>query len=231
MMSLESGNNIQYCNTPQCKICRLQSLDQNQNFVSNLSTKNYQLTQNASCKSSNCIYLISCKSPNCHMKYVGFTTTAINKRLSGHRANLTNNTEGLPMLHHFKRYHSISDMVIKPIDFCETKMLRIRERFWQLELNTAFPYGLNDRVDGADIPNTYEYATNLKSAIPIYSNFNFVKNNRTKRGSGINKTLNNTNVAFDPVKFISDLVDETADSICKQTRKSIMKLKIGIKGA
>ena len=225
-MALASRNNIQYCNTPQCKICRLKALDENQYFYSNLSTNNYELSQPASCKSSNCIYLISCKSPNCHMKYVGFTTTAINKRLSGHRANLTNNSEGIPMLQHFKKYHSISDMVIRPIEFCDSKMLRIRERFWQLELNTAFLYGLNDRIDGADIPNTYVHATNLKSAIPIYSNFNFVKNNRTKRGSGKNKTMYNTNETFDPVKFISDLVDATTDSICKQTRKSIMKLKI-----
>ena len=72
-------------------------------------------------------------------------------------------------------------------------MLRIRERFWQLELNTAFPYGLNDRVDGAKISNSYAHATNDKSAIPIYNNFNYVKSNRTKRGSGINNRTNNNN--------------------------------------
>ena len=91
------SSNINYCHTPQCKICRLQSLDQNACFYSNLPNKKYQSTQQATCKSSHCIYLISCKKHNCHMKYVGFTTTPINKRLSGHRGNLTNNTEGVSL--------------------------------------------------------------------------------------------------------------------------------------
>ena len=112
-------------------------------------------------------------------------------------------------------------MVIKPIEFCDKKMLRIRERFWQLELNTAFPYGLNDRVDGAKISNSYAHATNDKSAIPIYNNFNYVKSNRTKRGSGINNRTNNNNntnntnntnhdlhntLEFDPNKFITNII-------------------------
>ena len=136
-----STSKVTYCHTEQCKICQLQALDQNTYFYSNLTNNKYQLLQPATCKSSHCIYLITCKVPNCHMKNVGFTTTPLNKRMSGHRANLTNNTEGIPMLNHFKRYHSISDMVIRHIEFCDKDMLRIRERYWQLELNTAFPCG------------------------------------------------------------------------------------------
>ena len=120
-------------------------------------------------------------------------------------------------------------------EFCETKMLRIRERFWQLKLNTAFLYGLNDRVDGAKISNSYVHATNDKSAIPIYNNFNYVKSNRTKRASGINNRTNNNNtnntnqdntLAFDPNKFITNIIESTRDNICNKTLKSIMNLKI-----
>ena len=146
------------------------------------------------------------------------------------------------MLSHFEKHHSISDMVIKPIEFCDKKMLRIRVRFWQLELNTAFPYGLNDWVDGAKISNSCAHATNDKSAIPIYNNFNYVKSNRNKRGSGINNRTNNNNntnntnntnhdlhntLEFDPNKFITNIIESTKDNICNKTCKSKMNLEIG----
>ena len=35
------------------------------------------------------------------MKYVGYTTTPINKRLSGHRVNINNGSEGKAMLLQF----------------------------------------------------------------------------------------------------------------------------------
>ena len=110
-----------------------------------------------------------------------------------------------------------------------------------MELNTAFPYGLNDRVDGAKISNSYAHATNDKSAIPIYNNFNYVKSNRIKRGSGINNRTNNNNntnnttntnhdlhnTEFDPNKFITNIIESTKDNNrCNKTRKSIMNLKI-----
>ena len=233
-MSLSSGDGIQisYCNTPQCKICRLNALDQEHTFHSNLNANSYhtpnpsyQITESGSCKSANCVYQICCRNPDCHMVYIGFTTTALNKRLSGHRANLTNNTEGKGMLQYFKHHHLISDMVIKPIEFCERNMLRIRERYWILELNSAFPYGLNDRVDWADIRDTYDHVINNKSSKSIYSNFNFQKNNRTKRGSGINKKLSQR-VPLDLDKLINNIIEETKDKICNQARKSIMKLNI-----
>ena len=81
------------------------------------------------------------------MKYVGFTTTPINKRLSGHRANILNGTEGKIMLEHFKNHHNIEDMMIKPLELCERTELRKRETYWIQRLNTVYPYGLNNRID------------------------------------------------------------------------------------
>ena len=93
-------------------------------------------------------------------------------------------------------------------------------------------------MDGAKISNSYVHATNDKSAIPIYNNFNYVKSNRTKRGSGVNNRTNNNNnnnntnntnqdntLACDPNKFITN-IESTKDNICNKTRKSIMNLKI-----
>ena len=80
------------------------------------------------------------------MKYVGFTTTKLNKRLAGHRANILNGTEGYVMLMHFTKHHNISDMIIKPIEICDRSVLRKKEQFWIQELNTAFSYGLNSKL-------------------------------------------------------------------------------------
>ena len=93
------------------------------------------------------------------MKYVGYTTTPINKRLSGHRANIINGFEGKAMLLHFTKIHSVTDIIIKPIEYCSISELRTREN-WMRELNTVFPYGLNDRVDVEGI-STYCFRDNL----------------------------------------------------------------------
>ena len=77
------------------------------------------------------------------MKYVGYTTTPINKRLSGRRANIVNGSKGKAMLLHFTKIHPVTDIVIiKPIEYCSISELRTREKFWMRELNTVFPYGV-----------------------------------------------------------------------------------------
>ena len=91
---MTSTNTIQYGNTPQCKICRLQTLDTDINFYSNLAIKQYTVDGHGACNAINCIYLISCKAKNFHIKSVGVTTTKLNKRLAGHRANMLNWSEG-----------------------------------------------------------------------------------------------------------------------------------------
>ena len=107
----------------------------------------------------------------------------LNKRMSGHRANIINGTEGFVMLNHLTKRQNVTDMVIKPIDICDSRVLRKREEFWIQELNTIFPYGLNSRIDIEDIHDSYNHIKN-NNAKPIYKAFNTVKNNHTKRGSG-----------------------------------------------
>ena len=71
-------------------------------------------------------------------------------------------------------------MIIKPLEFCERKFLQAREKFWMQELNTIFPYGINNPIDISGIHDAYQHAKS-KSNIPIYSVFHIVKNNCTKR--------------------------------------------------
>ena len=134
------------------------------------------------------------------MKYIGFTTTPLNKRLSGHSANIVNGT-GVVMLQHFTKIHNITDMIIKLLEYCEGKFLRAKEKFWMQELNTIFPYGLNSRIDISGIHDAYQHAKSI-SNIPIYTAFNIVKNNRTKRGAGNTNFLDNETTQINPAEFI-----------------------------
>ena len=172
---------LSYCNTPLCKICRLQSLDTDTDFYSNLAVNKSECITDGSCKSKKCIYLITCKHMECHMKYVGFTTNPLNKRLAGHIANTIQGSEGYLMMNHFTKVHSITDMIIKPIEFNDVEFLRCKEKYWMPEINTIFPYGLNDRIEINGIMEAYDYVTRSSYNLPIYTLFNFVKNNRTKK--------------------------------------------------
>ena len=230
MGTVDGNYGLSYCRTPQCKICQFQLLDRDPTFYSNLAIKQFNINGDGSCDTKNCIYVIMCKQKNCHMCYIGYTTTKLNKRLSGHRANIINGTEGIIMLHRFTKHHSICDMIIKPIDICDKEVLKNRERFWMQELNSIFPYGLNNRINVYGIKDSYNH-TKYNSGIPVYSLFNLVKNNRTKRGSGINhKNVNGIEVdcveEFNVEDFINKIADNVVFNIAKHTRKLIMPLKI-----
>lgn len=218
---------VQYCNTPQCKICRLNLLDTNPYYNSNLASKNYKINGNGSCNSQNCIYLISCKQEDCHQCYVGFTTTKLNTRLAGHRANIINKTEGKIIMDHFTKLHSVQDMRIKPIEFCDKGIIRNKEKYWMQELNTIFPYGLNNRIDVNGIKDAFDHVKNNKDT-SIYTLFNEVKNNRTKKGSGQKNgnpdvgSINN----FKEEDFIELITQNVEKSIANNCRKLIMGLKI-----
>ena len=226
-MALPSNGKLEYCNIKQCKICRLQVLDTNTEFVSNLAIKKFKFTGEGSCKSKDCVYMISCRHPECQMKYVGFTTTPLNKRLAGHRANIVNHTEGVIMFNHFTRVHGITDMIIKPLEFCDKEFIRAKEKFWMQELNTIFPYGLNNRIDIKGIHDAFQH-TKSNSNIPIYSLFNTVKNNRTKRGGGTAVDIDAPSLTFEPEEFISEIDNSNSQSIANKCRKEIMKLKVKV---
>ena len=68
-----------------------------------------------------------------------------------HRNHITAGTEAHVISDHFTKCHNISNIKVKPIEVCtDLKTLRDRERFWMREINTLFPYGLNDRYDKDD---------------------------------------------------------------------------------
>ena len=106
------------------------------------------------------------------------------------------------MLNHFTKFHGIADMTIKILEICTLDKLREREKFWINELNTSFPYGLNDRIEEGGIRDSY---THMKTGgkKPIYATFNKVAITRGKRAGNNRKNEN-----FDPSTFIDDLFEQ-----------------------
>ena len=231
MATLGAPNLIQYCKVPQCKICTLGQLNLESDVKSIVSNKSYPLNSNGSCKTDNCVYIISCKRSDCQKKYVGFSTNALNKRLAGHRNHMKNGTEGIAMFNHFCRLHSVEDMQISILEVCpgaSQKHLRIREKYWICELNTAYPYGLNDRIDVKGIHDAYSHIHNY-SETPIYSIFNKVINNRvvcnkSKATLPINESLKQS--VFDAHTFVKHLSELKSLNFIHDCRKKLMDLKI-----
>ena len=222
-----AANTLQYCGVPQCKICTLQQLGQATELVSLVSNKHHQLDIAGSCKTSCCIYVITCKNKECQKAYVGLTKNPLNKHLSGHRANIINKTEGQAMYEHFCNVHNISDMMIQPLEVVQDpKKLRDREKYWICELNTAYPYGLNDRLDFGSIHDTIIHF-HSNSDTPIYSIFNKVKNDRVKTSKKPKAhPIASHNSLFSPESFINGLTCKISPNIVHECKVEIMKLKI-----
>ena len=226
-MAHDGQQRIQYCGVPQCKICKNKQLDTDISFYSNLTKKGFNIDFRQNCKTNLVIYLISCKNPNCCCKYTGRTHQPINRRLSLHRANIIAGTEGPAMLHHFTKVHQPSDMIIKAIEICGKSNIKERERFWIAELNTAFPYGLNDRINIPPINDAYSYTMgNTCTNQAIYETFNKLPSRRTKRGGSRNKRHTQESV-FNPITFMDTINSPEPDKqkfFINHVRYKIMSL-------
>ena len=138
-------NNIE-CRCLCCKVLNCDTV-----FSSNVTGKQFILGKegNFSCKSCNLIYLISCS--DCGKQYVGQTTQAVHVRLNAHRSCVGRNTNTILYKHFNDNGHNFSNATIQIIDYVEeyTKTdLDHLENFWIGILSTAFPLGLNDRIEG-----------------------------------------------------------------------------------
>ena len=213
---------ITLCNN--CILCKRGGLNTNGKFYCNISNKEHIVDFNASCLSERFIYLITCKHPGCLMKYTGKSTCTIRKRMYGHRNNLTAGKEPHLVQHHFTKVHQPSDMFILPIELVEDgKILGERETYWMREINTIFPYGLNDRTDINGIHDAYTHIINNRSALTIYSLFNKVTPVRGSSGRQISKRRGNE-VNIDCDIFLKELIETVDINPFNFTRKKIMSL-------
>ena len=211
--------------TCRCILCSKGQFDAKVSFHSNISNKQYQVNANIdiSCNTKMFIYFLKCKHAGCEMKYVGMSVNSVRKRMYGHRGNLVAGKEPHLMQYHFTKVHQPSDMSIQIIDIGEnSKVLREKENYWMRELNTIYPYGMNDRTDIKGIHDAYDHVMNSTSNVTIYSVFNKVFTERGKKGKGNNRkqypTLN-----FVPDIFICDIINNVENHY-KYARNCIMSL-------
>ena len=89
----------------RCKCCL--QLKYAQVFHSKTRGKEYKIFCNVNCKTSNVVYLLDCHV--CGLQYVGESLPSFNKRMNGHRNDLTKKTL-LPVSQHFvSPEHSFDD--------------------------------------------------------------------------------------------------------------------------
>ena len=137
------------CNKPRCEICK--HITKTHQFESSSTKRIYSIRpQNLNCASKNIIYLFNCKT--CHKQYTGSTEefwSRFNNYRCSHRTFLRNKKVKQESFHaHFAEgiHQGESDWEVRLIDQgVSVDDVRRRESYWQHELDTFQPNGLNDR--------------------------------------------------------------------------------------
>ena len=132
------------CGDKRCK-CYLQ-LQHTQVFHSKTTGKEYKIFCNVNCKTPNVDYLLDCRV--CGSQYVGESVQPFNKRMNGHRSDLTKKTL-LPVSQHFvSPGHSLADPKFISLTTIQVgkKIRQKKESFWIRELQTLHPKGINKKA-------------------------------------------------------------------------------------
>ena len=130
-------------------------------FLSKTTGKNYLFSSGVSCTDKNCIYMVTCLNNNCGKQYVGKSTQEMRKRHYGHRREIE--IKSSPLGKHFSDTCGYVYFQLQIIDQIHPQKgedseklkqeLQRREGYWQHELMTFEPWGLNtrDELNGAGI--------------------------------------------------------------------------------
>jgi len=129
----------QKCGNTSCVTCAW--LVEGPSFSSTVTGKQYLLMTSVSCTDSQIIYLVTCRG--CRKQYVGKTEQSLRQRHYGHRREIE--TLSSPLGQHFGSECGYNCWTIQIIDKCPVEDLARREGYWQHELHTLIPEGLNIR--------------------------------------------------------------------------------------
>ena len=231
----QSNDNIpSKCNKQRCIVCPV--LNQNNKVQSNVTGDFYKtiVKNDTCCTTDGVIYLLSCKICGC--QYVGETARALNKRIIEHRAAIKKNDVHSYCYQHFNgtghSKDSFSVSILEVVGTDKSKLLD-RENFWIRILNTAYPFGLNDKIQGYGIISTDAIDPTDKKGHP-YFNFRFP---RLKRSHGRKrrkvKTRNikdewtmleqNVNLCGENIRKIYQLLSSFSKYAWKQIVTTIMQ--------
>ena len=178
------------------------------------------------CKTAGVIYMLRCGC--CNIKYIGQTSLALNLRINNHRmlCNSKNYSGGdyvqSKYEHDHFSIHCFSKIIIDILDVVpdHNKRLELENRYITL-YKTAYPYGLNDRVNNISV-------TSIKDSVCIYDViFNNVEpiNPRTNRVRSRNKNKGNRYIDFNV--FLEDINDNclSKTEFIKYVKGKILGLK------
>ena len=138
-----------------CGVCKF--INCTSTFSDKDLAKTYQIkTGTLNCSSSMLVYIIQCKK--CKLQYVGSTTTSFRLRFNNYKShNKRFNLKGRAPQESFHAHFNLpdhngkEDWEVTLIDQGETlESVRRKESFWQFELNTFIPNGLNEREVSLD---------------------------------------------------------------------------------
>lgn len=155
-------------------------------IVESAITGDYFATDNGSCNSINIVYLIFCQK--CNMQYVGESKQKLSQRFTQHRYDVSKNTKDTLLVNHFNHVHKLEDMRIKILQNlsgdknCSKAALLKAENLWIRFLNTAHPFGLNDKIKGFGLA-TFSFDPFSAKNLPYFSQ----TSDRKKRGHGNRK--------------------------------------------
>ena len=164
---------------------------------------------NFSSHSKSVIFLITCTK--CEVQYVGLTRQKIKERIAQHIRHIKNNSLSTYLVQHFNNnYHSISDLIVKIIDYLpETKdnvnELFDLENYWMRTLNSVYPFGLNNNVKGLGNISRTDLSQLNTSTSPYFS----VPQKRRRRSHGHHsrnkETCNTGNQKLEPEFHLKQL--------------------------
>ena len=151
------------------------------------------------------------------MQYVGETKQKLRTRIGQHKRSIENRALNSYLVQHFSSNgHCTTDITVQIIEKLETSNteketkanLESRELFWIKALNTAYPFGLNDRIKGyGDISSGLDptsYRAHPYFQIPVHS-----ARRRTARKAA--RTHHRQSTAIVPTVFYA-LLDPICDA-------------------
>ena len=147
--SVEENNENFGCSPcpSNCKTCAL--VDSTKYFQSNQTARTFQIRQAINCLSKNVIYLIYCNL--CGVQYVGESKNSLRMRMTQHRSAIKTKKVKQPVANHFNLpHHSIYNLRVIAIDQNDAwtdQIRKAKENFWEFNLKTTAPFGLNIRSD------------------------------------------------------------------------------------
>ena len=165
---------------------------------------------------------------------LGQSVNSVNTRCIQHRSGIRTGNEPKFVKHHFTKVHQPSDLRITPL--CTVKsddtntstrrkslmeQLRAKENEYMLQLNTLFPYGLNDRLEK---PKYMDAEEQFLQGACIYKIFPIVVTSGHSKGSS--KVGKDTPRQFDADNTLQHLVSSYNTGNLHQCRTTISKLNV-----